>query len=75
MAQRDKSQKFIELANKRVNKALKELKLVGNLANRKNYDYTDEQGKKIVKALQREVDSVRKVFLNSENDSQDEFRL
>ena len=58
MTSRDKAAKFIELANKRVNKALKDLKLVGNLTNKKNYDYTEEQAKKIIKALQKEVDNV-----------------
>jgi predicted DNA-binding protein (UPF0278 family) len=75
MAQRDKAHKFVELANKRVNKAIKDLKLIGNLANKKNYEYNEEQGKKIVRVLQKEVETIRKGFLNAENDSQDEFRL
>ena len=42
---RDKSAKFVELATSRVNRSLKELALVGNLANRSNYQYSDEQAK------------------------------
>ena len=61
MNTRDKTDKFIFLANKRVNKAIKVLKLIGNLANKKNYSYSDEQVKKIIKALQKEVDSIRVV--------------
>lgn len=72
---RDKAAKFIELANKRVNRAIKDLKLIGNLSNRQNYDFTDEQAKKIVKALQQEVDSVKQSFLSNEEDSQTVFKL
>ena len=75
MNTRDKTDKFIFLANKRVNKAIKVLKLVGNLANKKNYSYSDEQVKKIIKALQKEVDSIRHNFQNSESAGQDSFIL
>jgi hypothetical protein len=75
MSQRDKAQKFVELGNKRVNKAIKDLKLIANLANKKNYEYTEEQGKKIVRVLQKEVENIRKGFLSAESESQDEFRL
>ena len=62
---RNKRAKFIELANKRVNRALKDLSLLANLANKRNYDYDDEQVKKIIKALQSELDAVKRSF-NSE---------
>ncbi len=75
MNTRDKTDKFIFLANKRVNKAIKVLKLIGNLANKKNYSYSDEQVKKIIKALQKEVDSIRHNFQNSESVGQDSFIL
>lgn len=60
---RDKRAKFVELANKRVNRALKDLALIANLANRRNYDYDDEQAKKIIKVLQVEIDLVKNSFL------------
>lgn len=62
MASRDKAAKFVELANKRVNKALKDIQLIGNLANRQNYEFTNEQARKIVRALQQEVDVVKQSF-------------
>ena len=37
---------FIRLANKRVPNAVKAISLVGNLANRSNYDYTDVDAQK-----------------------------
>ena len=42
---RDKRAKFVELANKRVTKCIRDLKLVGNLSNRSAYEFTDEDAK------------------------------
>jgi hypothetical protein len=53
---RSKTQKFQELANKRVPKALKQLKLIGNLS-MSGYEYTSEQVEKIRTALQDQLDS------------------
>ncbi len=75
MSSRDKVAKFVELANKRVNKAIKDLRLISNLANRKNYEFTDEQAKKIIQALHKELDSMKQRFLEAEKDTQDEFKL
>ena len=64
LSSRDKRAKFIELANKRVTRVLKDLGLVANLANRRNYEYDEEQVRKIIKALQNELDSVKHSFTN-----------
>ena len=58
----DDRRKFVELAGKRVNRALKDIQLIGNLSNRSNYDYTDEDVAKIIRALQDEVSACRKRF-------------
>lgn len=75
MTSRDKATKFVELANKRVNRAIKDLQLVGNLANRQNYEFTDEQAKKIVKALQQEVDALRHSFQSAGEATRGDFKL
>src|SRR6516164_11470509 len=54
--------KFITLANKRVSKALQTIQLIGNLSNRSNYDYTQDDVTKIMKALTDEVSACRKKF-------------
>ena len=59
---KNNSDHFIDLANKRVPKALKSLDLVGNLANRSNYSYSEEQAKLIKKALKDKVNEVCKKF-------------
>lgn len=55
-------EKFVSLANKRVSKALKNIRLIGNLSNRSNYDYTENDVAKILRALQDEVSACRKRF-------------
>lgn len=55
-------QKFVQLAEARVNKTLKDIQLIGNLSNRSNYDYTDEDVERIFKALSQEVAACKKRF-------------
>ena len=62
---RDKRAKFIQLANNRVNRAINDLRLIGNLSNRAAYEYDEDDIKKIVRALQRELDSVRSRFADN----------
>ena len=54
--------KFVDLAKKRVTRALKDIQLIGNLSNRSNYDYTEEDVSKILRALSDEVAACRKKF-------------
>lgn len=54
--------KFVRLATKRVNNAIKAINLIGNLSNRSNYDYTEEDVTKIFKALQGEINACKKRF-------------
>ena len=60
-------EKFVNLATKRVSNALKAIQLIGNLSNRSNYDYTDEDVQKILKALQNELVACRKRFEAAHN--------
>jgi hypothetical protein len=62
---RDKRAKFVQLANQRVTRALDQIRLVGNLSNRASYDFTDEDAKKIVRALQKAVDTAKGRFADS----------
>ncbi|MGX9525152.1 hypothetical protein ACXHWJ_05150 [Alcaligenes nematophilus] len=59
---RDPRAKFVELANARVARAVKDLRLVGNLSNRKNYEFTDEEARKILKVLEAELDMLKSKF-------------
>tara|TARA_Y100001968_G_scaffold303827_1_gene318308 strand:- start:752 stop:979 length:228 start_codon:yes stop_codon:yes gene_type:complete len=65
---------FVELANKRVPKALKALDLVGNLANKSNYTYTEDQVSQIKKVLRDKVNEICKKF-DIKEDSVKQFLL
>jgi hypothetical protein len=67
--------KFKELAEKRVNRALKDLQLIGNLANKSNYSYTDADAKKIVKTLKDAADEVKLKFESGGQSIKAPFRL
>jgi len=53
---------LVRLATKRVNSAIKVIRLIGNLSNKSNYDYTDEDVEKIFHALQEELNACKKRF-------------
>jgi hypothetical protein len=59
---RDKRAKFVELAEARVAKAIVVLRLIGNLANRNNYEYGDSDSAKIMTALESELKTLRLKF-------------
>lgn len=54
--------KFKELAEKRVNNALKNIQLIGNLSNTNNYDYSEEEVTKIFKTLKEEIQTAEARF-------------
>lgn len=67
--------KFVELAQKRVTKAIKDLRLIGNLANKTNYSYTEDDTKKIFLTLENEVRNIKKKFDNNIRDENISFKL
>jgi hypothetical protein len=71
----DRRQKFVELAEKRVNKAIKDISLIGNLSNRSNYSYTDQDVKKIVSALRKSVDEMKARFDRKVTGGEGTFKL
>ena len=59
---RDRSKKFIELAEKRVNRVLNDIKLISNLSNRSNYEYSSKQAMKIIRVIDEEVKRMKMQF-------------
>ena len=62
---RTKSQKFRELAEKRVNKVLTGLRLIENLSNKNNYAYTNEEVNKMIREIETGVRNVKARFQGS----------
>lgn len=75
MSREKDRQKFIDLANKRVNSAIKTIKLIGNLSNKSNYSYTENDVKMIFSALQKELKQAKDKFSSEEESSTDVFKL
>lgn len=71
----DRRQKFVDLAEKRVNRAIKDIRLVGNLSNRSNYSYTEQDVKKITAALRKAVDDMKDRFDRTSGGSEGHFKL
>ena len=71
----DPRQKFVELAENRVEKALKDIKLIGNLSNKSNYQYNDQDVKKIFSALKKALDECKRRFDQGGKDQDEVFKL
>lgn len=67
--------KFVELAQKRVSRVVKDIRLIGNLSNRSNYSYADDDVKKIVSTLKSEISRLQKRFETSVSENNDIFKL
>tara|TARA_B100001769_G_C21526429_1_gene302092 strand:+ start:232 stop:450 length:219 start_codon:yes stop_codon:yes gene_type:complete len=70
-----KKEKFKELAENRVKKALKLLKLIGNLANRTHYDYSTQDSNKIISVLRSEVKNIETRFKSKNSTDDNDFKL
>lgn len=74
--QREKDRgKFVELAEKRVIRVMKDIRLIGNLSNKSNYSYTDEDVRKIIKALEAEIRKLKLRFERHGASDEIDFKL
>ena len=55
-----------------MNEAIKKIRLIGNLSNRNNYDYTDEHVKTMISTLESEIQLLKNRF-KKEEDSEINF--
>lgn len=69
----EKREKFKELAEKRVNNAMKNIQLIGNLSNTRTYEYDEEDVKKIFKTLREQINLAESKFKSK--DSSRNFKL
>ncbi|MDO5656761.1 MAG: hypothetical protein Q4G36_00305 [Paracoccus sp. (in: a-proteobacteria)] len=72
---KDKRENFVRLAEARVNRALKDIRLIGNLSNKSAYSYTEEDVKKMFRALQRETEFARSKFGDGDSSGSGVFKL
>lgn len=71
----EKRKRFKRLAESRVNKALDAIRKLGNLSNRRVYDFEDAEAKKIIRALRDSVSEVEDKLLAPANRQERRFTL
>ena len=71
--QETKRDKFVRLAEARTNKALDQIRLIGNLSDRSTYEFTEEDVAKIFNHLDREIKLARQKFAAAEESTK--FKL
>jgi len=71
----DDRQKFVRLANARVNKAIRAIRIIGNLSNSSNYSYTEADVNRIFRALSHEIRSCRQRFSSDKMGEEGDFKI
>lgn len=61
-----KRERFVRIAEARTNKILEMMRLLGNCASTNNYEYSDEDIKKIFGALERELRVTKSKFTGTD---------
>jgi hypothetical protein len=67
--------KFRRLAEGRVVRTIRHIRLIGNLSNRSNYRYERGEVDKIFRVLERELKQARTRFESEGTDDQIDFKL
>jgi hypothetical protein len=57
--QKNKRQKFVDLAESRTQNAIRAIRTIGKLGNKNAYEFDDSDVQKIAKALLKEVDALK----------------
>lgn len=57
-----KHERFRRLAKSRGDRMLREIRLLGNLSNRKNYDFQDEDIEALFGPIEAQLQEVKKMF-------------
>ena len=58
-----KREKFVRIVEARTNKIIDMLRLLGNCANKANYDYTDADVQKVFNTLEKELKTAKLKFM------------
>ncbi len=55
----EKSERFKRVAENRTNKIIDQIRLLGNCANKSNYEYSEEDVRKIFNAIENELKNTK----------------
>lgn len=70
-----KREKFVKLAEGRTRTALDAIRKIGNLSNKRAYDFDDQDVKKIIKALREATSDLERKFSSSSTGDTESFKL
>lgn len=73
MNNESKHQRFRRLASSRGERILKDFELLGNLANRRNYEYSEEEVRKLFAVIEAELRDCKSKFVTSQRKRRIEF--
>lgn len=68
-----KAERFKRLAERRATEVLVKLRLLGNLSDKKNYEYSDGQIRQLFEALETELRSCKSRYKSSDVNSSSRF--
>ena len=69
-----KRDRFVRIVENRTNKIIDMLRLLGNCANKSNYDYTEADVQKIFNTLEKELKAAKMKY-TSVGTEEDKFKL
>lgn len=70
-----KRNKFVELAENRTKNAIKSIRVIGKLGNKAAYEYSENDVRKIVSALNKEIEALRARMLSTGGKESVDFTL
>ena len=70
-----KYQIFVRLAERRVTRVIKDLRLIGNLSNKRIYSYKEDDIKMILSAIESATKNLKSRFAANLEDKEKEFKL
>lgn len=62
VSENEKKDRFKRVAEKRTNRIIDQIRLLGNCANKSNYEYTNEEVKRIFTAIESELKETKNKF-------------
>lgn len=71
----EKRAKFVKLAEGRTQLALDGIRKIGNLSNKRAYEYSKDDIRKIIKALKEATSDLERKFGTSNDDGSNKFKL
>lgn len=70
-----KNDRFIRLGEARANSVINKLRLIGNLSNTRNYEYSKKEVDELFKAIESELKNTKKLFDIELSKQKNEFKF